>query len=97
MNKIDPIILLLSGLLIFCIVVTVFVGIKSPDDGMTFTWASGLCTGLLGMIGLRIKPARTDPADESVSTTTTTTKSLPDAATVKAKESAELTDPPKVV
>ena len=75
MNKVDPILVLLSALFLVCVAASIFVGIKSPDDSVIFTWAAGLSTGLLGMIGLRIRPSHGDPGDASTSATTTVTKS----------------------
>ena len=74
MNRIDPMVMWLSALFVFCVVVTMTVGIMSPNDSVIFTWAAGLSTGVLGMIGLRIRPSRSDSGDESKTTTTTTSK-----------------------
>lgn len=94
MSRIDPVLWLLFFGLVFFTGVLLAVAHFDATDGQTFQVVSSLVAGFAGSFFTRLKPAKTEPQDESVSTTTITTRPIPVVAVEQAKEPAALTNPP---
>jgi hypothetical protein len=68
MKKIDPILYLLTGLVLLYTGVIIFVAIWLKNDGQTFQIVSNLASGFAGSLLTRINPTRpnTDAVDASI-------------------------------
>lgn len=63
MQKIDPIVLLLAGIAVLMVILAMVSAHLFPSDGVTFQLISGIATGAMGSLGLRIKPSGKADAD----------------------------------
>lgn len=61
-NRVDSVVLLLTGLVICFVVVLLWVAVYLKSDGQTFQIISGLVTGFSGALLMRINP----PKDQSM-------------------------------
>ncbi len=60
-ERVEPIIWLLFGAVVFFAVMLIAVSKLSPNDGQTFQVISSLLTGFAGALFMRIKPADQKP------------------------------------
>lgn len=55
-GALEPVIKLLAGLIVFCLLLMVIVSKWSPNDGQTFQVIGNLLSGFAGALMMRIKP-----------------------------------------
>ena len=62
-DRIEPIVWLLAGMVIYFSLMLVGISKWSPNDGQTFQLLAGAMTTLLGALAMRIKPTDQKPPE----------------------------------
>lgn len=68
---VEPIIWLLSGLLIFFSGILILCDVKLANDGQVFQVFAGIVSNITGALFMRVKPAKSTPGQTAAKTITT--------------------------